>query len=65
MLLAIGLPHETAHGSLRITLGDQNTEEDADAILAVLPGIVERLRGMSPLWEKIRAGDTTAVKMIK
>ncbi|HPW00573.1 MAG TPA: cysteine desulfurase NifS [Oscillospiraceae bacterium] len=65
VLLAIGLPHETAHGSLRITLGDQNTEEDADAILAVLPGIVERLRGMSPLWEKIRAGDTTAVKMIK
>ena len=65
VLLALGLPHETAHGSLRITLGDQNTGEDADAILAVLPGIVERLRGMSPLWEKIRAGDTSAVKMIR
>ncbi len=65
VLLALGLPHEVAHGSLRITLGDQNTEEDVDAILAVLPGIVERLRGMSPLWEKIQSGDTSAVRMMK
>ncbi|HQQ88840.1 MAG TPA: cysteine desulfurase NifS [Oscillospiraceae bacterium] len=65
VLLALGIPHEVAHGSLRITLGDQNTEEDVNEILAVLPGIVERLRGMSPVWEKIQAGELSAVKMIK
>ncbi|HPR40146.1 MAG TPA: cysteine desulfurase NifS [Oscillospiraceae bacterium] len=65
VLLALGLPHEVAHGSLRITLGDQNTEEDVEAILAVLPEIVERLRGMSPLWEKIQAGEPSTVKMIR
>jgi cysteine desulfurase len=65
VLLALGLPHEVAHGSLRLTLGDKNTETDVDAILAVLPGIIERLRGMSPLWEKIQAGDTSAVRMMK
>ena len=53
VLLAIGLPHEIAHGSLRISLSDQNTEEDVDTILECLPPIVERLRAMSPLWEKI------------
>lgn len=53
VLLAIGLPHEIAHGSLRLTLSDQNTEEDVDYILEILPPIVERLRQMSPLWEKI------------
>ncbi len=59
VLLAIGLPHEIAHGSLRLSLSDQNTEEDVDYILEVLPGIVERLRSMSPLWEKILAGQTS------
>ncbi len=53
VLLAIGLPHEIAHGSLRISLSDVNTEEDVDAILEALPPIVERLRAMSPLWERI------------
>ena len=53
VLLAIGLPHEIAHGSLRLSLSDQNTEADVDYILEVLPPIVERLREMSPLWEKI------------
>lgn len=53
VLLSIGLPHEIAHGSLRISLGDNNTEEDVDYILEVLPGIVKRLRDMSPLWERI------------
>lgn len=53
VLLAIGLPHEIAHGSLRFSLGDQNTEEDVDYILEILPGIVEHLRSISPLWEKI------------
>lgn len=53
VLLAIGLPHEIAHGSLRLTFSDDNTEEDIDYILSVLPPIIERLRSMSPLWEKI------------
>ncbi len=53
VLLAIGLPHEIAHGSLRISLSDQNTEEDVDYILEVLPGIVSYLRDMSPLWDEI------------
>ncbi|MBC8534611.1 cysteine desulfurase NifS [Yeguia hominis] len=57
VLLAIGLPHEVAHGSLRISLGDQNTEEDIDYILEVLPPIIQRLRSMSPLWEHILAGE--------
>lgn len=57
VLLAIGLPHEVAHGSLRLSLGDYNTEEDVDYILEVLPPIVERLRSMSPLWERIQNGE--------
>lgn len=52
VLLAIGLPHEKAHGSLRITLGINNTEEEVDFILKELPPIVERLRNMSPLYEE-------------
>ncbi|WP_440950335.1 cysteine desulfurase NifS [Methanosphaerula subterraneus] len=50
VMLAIGLPHEQAHGSLRLTLGEENTEEEVDYLLGVLPGIVERLRTMSPLY---------------
>ena len=50
VLLAIGLPHELAHGSLRLTLGDGSTEEDVDYVLEVLPGIIQRIRNMSPLW---------------
>lgn len=53
VLLAIGLPHEIAHGSLRLSLSELNTDEEVDYIIEVLPGIIERLRGMSPLWEKI------------
>lgn len=51
VLLSIGLPHEIAHGSLRFSLDHTNTEEDVDYILETLPGIVERLRNMSPLWD--------------
>ena len=54
VLLAIGLPHEIAHGSLRLTLTDENTMEDVEYILHKLPPIVERLRSMSPLWETIK-----------
>lgn len=52
VLLAIGLPHEIAHGSLRMTLGIYNTEEEIDYVLEVLPGIVDKLRQMSPLYPK-------------
>ena len=57
VLLAIGLPHEIAHGSLRISLNETNSMEDVDYILEVLPKVVSRLREMSPLWEKIAAKD--------
>lgn len=57
VLLSIGLPHEIAHGSLRISLNELNTEDDVDYILEVLPQIVSRLRDMSPLWERIVAKD--------
>jgi len=49
VLLALGLPPEQAHGSLRFTLGQENTEADVDGVLEVLPGIVAKLRAMSPL----------------
>ena len=52
VLLAIGLPHEIAHGSLRLTLGDGTTEEDIDYVLEKLPGIVKTLREMSPLYDE-------------
>ena len=54
VLLALGLPHEIAHGSLRLTFSDENTMEDVEYILSILPGIIERLREMSPLWERIK-----------
>ncbi len=50
VLLALGLPHEIAHGSLRLSIGEQNTEEEIDYVLSVLPGIVNILRQMSPLY---------------
>lgn len=54
VLLAIGLPHEVAHGSLRLSFSDETTMEDVQYILKALPPIVERLRAMSPLWERIQ-----------
>lgn len=51
VLLAIGLPHEIAHGSLRLTLSDETTKEDIDYVVDAIKGIVERLRSMSPLYE--------------
>ena len=50
VLLNIGLDHPTAHGSLRLTLGRQNTEDEIDYVLQVLPDVVQRLRQMSPIW---------------
>lgn len=52
VLLAMGIPHEVAHGSVRMTLGRDNTEEDIDYVLEVMPEIVARLRSMSPLYEE-------------
>ena len=54
VLLALGLPHEVAHGSTRMTFDESTTEEDIDYILEVVPKIVKLLRDMSPLWEKIK-----------
>lgn len=51
VLLAMGIPHEFAHGSLRFSLGRYTTESDIQKVIEVLPGIVERLRLMSPLWD--------------
>jgi len=51
VLMAIGLPHEVAHGSLRLTINECTTDEDIDYILEVVPAVIEKLRAMSPLWE--------------
>ena len=50
--MAIGVPHEIAHGSLRISIGKYNTKEEVDYLVENLVEIVNRLREMSPLWEK-------------
>lgn len=60
VLLAIGLKHEVAHGSLRLSIGEECTVEDIDYILEVLPPIIDRLRDMSPLWEHIMEEETKA-----
>lgn len=57
VLLALGLPHEVAHGSLRLSLSEYNTEEDVDAILKAVPEVVEYLRNMSPVWEELEKGE--------
>lgn len=59
VLLAIGLPHEVAHGSVRLSLSDFNTEEDVTYILEKLPEIVSTLRSMSPLWEAMQKGQVS------
>ena len=58
VLLAIGLPHETAHGSLRLTLGEETTREDIDYTVDCLKGIVKNLREMSPLYEDFLKKET-------
>ena len=57
VLLAIGRPHEVAHGSLRLTLSEYNTEEEIDKVIKVVPPIVELLRKMSPVWEELEKGE--------
>lgn len=57
VLLSLGLKHEVAHGSLRLSINNQNTEEDIDYILEWVPKVIEELRSMSPVWEKIIKGE--------
>jgi cysteine desulfurase len=56
VLLAIGRPHEVAHGSLRLTLSEANTEAEVDEIVKEVPRIVEYLRGFSPIWQDLQSG---------
>ena len=56
VLLALGRPHEVAHGSLRRSLCEYNTQEEIDYILGVVPGIVAYLREMSPVWDELEKG---------
>lgn len=69
VLLSLGLVHEVAHGSLRLSFGEEFTEEDADYILEVVPQVVERLRAMSPMWEHMQKEnirlDTTGSRLVK
>lgn len=57
VLLGIGLNHETAHGSLRLTLGDMTTQEEIGYVVEKLPAIIQRLRDMSPLYEQVKEGN--------
>lgn len=62
VLLSIVLPHEVAHGSLRISMSEYTTEEEIDKLIEVLPVIVNKLRSMSPLWDHIIKGETFKIK---
>ena len=57
VLLSIGLKHEVAHGSLRLSIEEDVTDEDVDYILETVPKVVEKLRAMSPVWEKMMKGE--------
>ena len=61
VLLAMGVPHERAHGSLRLSISHETTDEDIDYIIETLPPIVEKLRNMSPLWEEVVKKDKATV----
>ena len=56
VLLAIGRPHEVAHGSLRLTLSRENTQEEIDRTVRAVEQVVQRLRGMSPVWDELQKG---------
>ena len=56
VLLALGRPHEIAHGSLRLSLSEYNTPEEVDYIIETVPGIIEYLRNMSPVWDALETG---------
>lgn len=61
VLLALGRPHEIAHGSLRISLSTENTMDDARAIAEIVPQVVEYLRGISPVWHDLLVGKTAHI----
>lgn len=63
VLMAIGLPHEIAHGSLRLTLGEQNTEEDVDYVIETVTDVVKTLRSMSPVWENGKPNLSAATEL--
>ena len=56
VLLSLGLPHEVAHGSLRLSIGEYNTMEEIDHIIECVPKIVAKLRDMSPVWDELETG---------
>ena len=56
VLLALGLPHEIAHGSLRLTLSEENTEEDIEYIINAVAEVVETVRGISSFWDDLQSG---------
>ena len=56
VLLSLGIPHEIAHGSLRLSIGEYNTEEEIDHVIKVVPQVVEYLRNMSPVWDELERG---------
>lgn len=65
VLLALGLPHEVAHGSMRLSISAELTDDDADYIITAVKQVVERLRNMSPMWEDIISGKEQTEKLLK
>ena len=61
VLLAIGLPHEVAHGSLRLSLCEENTPEEVEYIIETVPKVVDYLRNISPVWESLEKGEISHV----
>jgi cysteine desulfurase len=57
VLLSLGIPHEIAHGSLRLSIGEYNTMEQIDHIIEVVPKVVEYLRSISPVWDELEKGE--------
>ena len=57
VLLSLGIPHEIAHGSLRLSIGEYNTMEEIDHIIEVVPKVVEYLRSISPVWDELEKGE--------
>ncbi|MGN0666478.1 MAG: cysteine desulfurase NifS [Huintestinicola sp.] len=65
VLMSLGLPHEVAHGSLRLSIADPITMDDADYIIAAVKKVIDRIRSMSPLWEDIKAGKGNTPELLK
>ena len=61
VLLAIGRPHEVSHGSLRLSLCEENTEQEVDVMLREIPQVIDYLRNMSPVWRKLQKGECSYV----